>query len=101
MGNEYSYTPKKKEKHSFGSYKDPNNARPGYFVTPSQVLYRGTEINATPSNFQKLGKSWAKDQNYVFFKGQVVKNADPKTFKYTDKKFKDKSGEWHQGKLVQ
>jgi hypothetical protein len=94
--------PKRKQKEAkFGGYKNSSNPRPGYYKTPSDVYYRGEVIsNATPSTFKKLGYSWAKDHQFVYFQGSVVDGADTKTFIVNNKEVKDKSGKWYRGKRV-
>lgn len=37
--------------------------------------------NADPKTFDYLGKDYAMDDNKVFFRGEEIKNADPKTFR--------------------
>ena len=51
MGSEQS-TFKETKKHKFGGYKNVDNPRPGYFITPSQIYYRGETISAIPSTFK-------------------------------------------------
>jgi len=99
MGNEVG-TPIQKE-HKFGGYKNTDNPRSGYYKTPSDVYYRGELLKGvTPSTFKKLGNSWAKDHQHVYFKGAIVHGADHKTFQVINKIAKDKNGEWYRGKRV-
>lgn len=65
----------------FGSYNDPENPRPGYYIRkpsktkPGSVFYRGKLIkNADAGTFRKLGQGRAQDKNHLYYKGQVVKN---------------------------
>lgn len=89
------------KEHKFGGYKNSDKPRPGYYMTPSEVYYRGQPITqAIPSSFKKLGNSWAKDTNNVYFQGQVVKGADTKTFRVENKFGKDKNNKYYRGKLV-
>lgn len=90
------------KKYKFGSYKDSKeNPRPGYFITPSEVFYRGEPIRGvTPSAFMKLGNSWAKDKNNVYFQGRVISEADPKTFRVENKFGRDKRNKFYRGKIV-
>lgn len=106
MGLEQSkekYQEKKQtvKEHKFGGYKNSSKPRPGYYMTPSEVYYRGELMSqATPSSFKKLGNSWAKDNNNVYFQGNIVKGADPKSFRVENKFGKDKNNKYYRGKLV-
>lgn len=93
--------PVNEQEHKFGGYKNSDKPRPGYYITPSDVYYRGSPIkDALPSSFVKLKNSWAKDSNRVYFQGLPIREADPKSFT-TDNKFgQDRNGKWYRGKLV-
>lgn len=61
----------------FGSYKDPKNPRPGYYIQKrkKEVYYRGSLIKqADAETFVKLGKGYAKDKNHNYFEGKIVTN---------------------------
>lgn len=102
MGNEYiKPNIKIEETHKFGGYRNSEKPRPGYYITPSDIYYRGETIKqAIPSSFQKLGNSWAKDAENVYFQGKVVANADSRTFRLDNKFGKDKNGTYYRGKMV-
>lgn len=111
MGAEFSQQKNKKQKlpeevqnekkHKFGGYKSSDKPRPGYYITPSEIYYRGEPIlEAIPSSFTKLGNSWAKDKENVYFQGNVVYEADPKTFRVENKFGKDKNNRYYRGKVV-
>jgi hypothetical protein len=85
----------------FGGYKNSGNPRPGYYITPSEIFYRGKSLeNVTPSTFQKLGNSWAKDHNQVYFQGNIITGADSKSFRVENKFGIDKKYRWYRGKKV-
>ena len=57
--------------------------RPGYYKNNSGIYYDGLSLNLSKkerSSFKKLKYSYAKSMNYVFYKGQKIEGADPKTF---------------------
>lgn len=61
----------------FGSYKNPKNPRPGYYIQKrkKEVYYRGNLIKeADSSTFVKLGQGRAKDKNHNYFEGKIVTN---------------------------
>lgn len=65
------------EPDSFGSYKNPENPRPGYYINKrkGQVYYRGRIISGADSEtFRKLGQGRAEDKNYKYLKGEIVKS---------------------------
>ena len=96
----YGESPKKKD-HKFGGYKDASKPRPGYYVTPSRVYYRGVVIDgALPSSFHKLGSSWAKDDKSVYFAGERVPGVDVKTFRVENKFGVDKKTRYYRGEKV-
>lgn len=104
MGQSESTTNcKNKEKnYTFGSYKNKENPRPGYYVTPCTVYYRGVVINVDIPTFKKLKFGWAKDKNGIYYKGKLT-DADKKTFKMSEegKGFgKDKTSKWYKGKKI-
>ena len=76
MGSNSSKT----ENNKFGSYKDPNNPRPGYFIRkvsrkPKEVYYKGKLLEGVDiETFVKLGKGRAIDKNGFFYKGKRVNN---------------------------
>lgn len=105
MGNQPSGGVKREMKQKkdvkFGSYKNSDTPRPGYYSTPTDVYYRGEKMNkCDPKTFKKLGGGWGKDSTNVFFGGRVVGGADTKTFKLDGKFGKDKKGKWYRGKNV-
>lgn len=90
-----------KKNHKFGGYKNSTKPRPGYYITPSKIYYRGEVIKeAIPSSFKKLGNSWGKDKLNVYFQGKIVREADPKTFRIENKFGKDKNGKYYRGEIV-
>jgi hypothetical protein len=61
----------------FGSYNDPENPRPGYYIhkTKRKVFYRGkpmTEVDF--DTFKKLRQGYAEDKNNRYYKGSTVKS---------------------------
>ena len=93
---------KNKKNYIFGSYKNKENPRPGYYITPCDIYYRGDKIDVHIPTFKKLRFGWAKDKNYIYYKGKIV-DADIKTFKMDEngtKYGKDKSGKWFNGKKL-
>lgn len=104
MGN-FLETDKPKQSNQngpkFGGYKNSDKPRPGYYVTPSEVYYRGQPIvSATPSTFKKLGAGWAKDKRFVYFQGKPVDGIDVSSFGVEGKVGRDKKSKWYRGKLV-
>jgi hypothetical protein len=75
MGNTNSKKP-------FGTINDQLNPRPGYYFNNGEVWYQGKEINKLPqeSNFKKLGYSYMKSNDRVFYKGSPIPGAHPTTF---------------------
>lgn len=85
----------------FGGYKNSKKPRPGYYISPTEIYYRGKPMNIeNPSRFEKLGNSWAKDDNHVYFQGKIVNGADSDTFVVNNRFGSDKGGKWYNGKLV-
>jgi hypothetical protein len=77
MGNSQS------KKHFGSVYPDENSqARPGYYFSKGKVIYQGTSIEPLPNEdtFQKLKYSYAKSNQRVFYKGNPIHGANPKTF---------------------
>ena len=61
---------------NFGSYNDPENPRPGYYLlkTKKQVFYRGKLMPKVDfETFKKLGQGLAEDKNNKYLKGVIVK----------------------------
>jgi hypothetical protein len=102
MGNDNSKsTEDDKPDLKFGGYKNSGNPRPGYYITPTEIFYRGNPINnVNISSFQKLGNSWAKDNNHVYFQGTIVDGVDSKSFHVENKFGIDKKNRWYRGKKV-
>lgn len=93
--------PRNPEKLTFGGYKNAETPRPGYYVTPTDVYYRGSVMeNVSPADFQKLGNGWAVDKKNVYFQGKRVEGADRHTFRVENKFGKDKKFKWYKGKKV-
>jgi hypothetical protein len=57
--------------------------RDGYYKNKKGIFYDGQNLNLLKiekNTFKKLKYSYAKSKNYVFYKGTVIPDADPKTF---------------------
>jgi len=60
----------------FGSYNDPENPRPGYYIhkTKREVFYRGKIMKCVDfDTFKKLRQGYAEDKNNKYYKGDIVK----------------------------
>lgn len=91
----------KTKETKFGGYKNLDKPRPGYYITPSTIYYRGKEMtDVQPSSFQKLGNGWARDKNSIFFQGKVVPEAHNSTFRLENKFGRDKNNLYYRGKIV-
>ena len=102
MGNifEPEKADKPKQQLQFGGYKNADKPRPGYYVTPSAIFYRGERMKEVqPSTFEKLGNGWAKDKTNVFFQGQQV-DAHAPTFRVENKFGIDKKNKYYRGELM-
>ena len=64
----------------FGGIKDIDKPRPGYYVSGQGVYYSGKLLTPEPSYFVKLKYGYAKNDKVVWYKGEVVKDADIHTF---------------------
>ena len=65
------------------------NVRYGYYKNREKVLYDGVDLNLLKSElptFKKLKYSYAKTNRHVFYKGQIIPEANPKTFMVLDRK---------------
>ena len=74
MGNA-QVTPEKKG-IKFGSIKDPNNSRPGYYTNGKIIKYHTDELEMIPGenveSFKKLKYGYATTNKRVFYKGKPV-----------------------------
>lgn len=83
----------------FGSYKNQEKPRPGYYKTNCEVFYNGKKMNlADNDSFIKMRHGWAKDKSRVYYKGKTVRNADSDTFVIKSNVGYDKNGKWYMGK---
>ena len=65
------------------SEKDLNKIRPGYYKNRKGVYYEGVSLNLTKKDlisFKKLKYSYAKTDTLVYYKGEIIQEANPKTF---------------------
>jgi len=92
MGNNNSVNvvPKK----NFGSINpgEGEKARPGYHLGKNKFIYNGntTELLPNEESFMKLGNGYAKTGVRVFYQGNVILEAIPKTFQVINRnKVKD------------
>ena len=72
-----------KEKPQFGSvYGTTGKVRPGYYFGTNKIIYKGKQIEVleNETDFQKLKFGYLKSNQRVFYKGNVVPNANPFTF---------------------
>lgn len=71
----------KQTKFSFGSYQ--YGTRPGYYMSKEHVYYAGGIIkDVVPTDFTKLRAGWAKTNTKLFYKGEILSGADPKSFQF-------------------
>jgi len=59
------------------------NIRPGYYKNKKNVYYSGISLNLSKkekSSFKKLKYSYAKTNNFVYYKGEIIPEANSKTF---------------------
>jgi hypothetical protein len=92
MGNNNStnVVPKK----NFGSINpgEGEKARPGYHFGKNKIIYNGIAIELLPNekNLMKLGNGYAKTSVRVFYQGNAIPEAIPKTFQVINRnKVKD------------
>ena len=53
----------------------------GYSIDSRYVYYRGVVIrNADPRTFQDLGDGYGKDSRYVYYCGRCLEGVDPRSF---------------------
>ena len=60
-----------------------NSVRPGYYKNKKGVYYDGVSLNLLKKerlSFKKLKYSYAKTDSFVFYKGEIIHGANPKTF---------------------
>jgi hypothetical protein len=72
------------EKKNFGSIYPTDNSkpRPGYYFRKNKIVYQGKVLELLPNeeSFQKLKYSYVKTNQRVFYKGEPIHGANPKTF---------------------
>jgi hypothetical protein len=59
------------------------NIRHGYYKNKKGIYYNGISLNLLKKerlSFKKLKYSYAKTHLHVFYKGEIIDNANPKTF---------------------
>ena len=57
--------------------------RDGYYKNKKNIFYKGINLNLNASQrktFKKLKYSYAKTNNLVFYKGEIIPEANPQTF---------------------
>jgi len=65
------------------------NVRPGYYKNKKGVYYDGISLNLLKKerlSFKKLKYSYAKTDLHVFYKGEIIPDANPKTFSTINRK---------------
>ena len=66
------------------------------------IYYETTPLKeADADTFEEIEYGYAKDINHVFFLGEIIKGADPKTFKYNSRNytFSDKNHTYESGEI--
>jgi len=74
-----------------------------FLLFDNNVIYDGVRItNADVSSFEVIQYPYSKDKNHVFYHGDVIEKADPKTFSIFKKSYysKDKNHVFVYGKLL-
>lgn len=84
MGNQVSQFGENKTSVSVSVYKiEGQPVRHGYYKNKKGIFYDGMSLNLLKperSSFKKLKYSYAKTNNLVFYKGQIIPDANSKTF---------------------
>lgn len=65
------------------------NVRDGYYKNKKGVFYGGVSLKLSKrelSSFEKLKYGYAKTDIHVFYKGNIIEGADPKTFETINRK---------------
>ncbi len=80
----------------------------GYFSKEGAVYFDGNKIEVDSKTFQILNtkfKLYARDQKHVFFRGRIIKMADPETFKAVeegnDNYYIDKKNVFYDGIILE
>ena len=65
------------------------DTRPGYYKNKKGVYYDGVSLNLSKKeklSFKKLKYSYAKTNSFVFYKGEIITEANSKTFNTINRK---------------